>query len=136
MASESRHIGVPIDRPSDEVYAYASNPAHLPQWAAGLSGSIELVDGRWVAESPMGRVVVSFAAANDHGILDHDVRLPSGETVYNPMRVIADGPGCEVVFTVRRRPEMTAAEFAADAAAVTADLTRLKRVLEAAGGQS
>jgi hypothetical protein len=35
-----------------------------------------------------------------------------------------------VVFTLRRQPTMTDAEFAADAAAITADLATLKRVVE------
>lgn len=130
MASESRHISIAIDRPATEVYDYASRPANLPEWAAGLGSSVQRVDGRWVADSPIGRVVVAFAERNEHGILDHDVTLPSGETVYNPMRVIADGSGCEVVFTLRRRPGMSDEDFARDAEAVTADLTVLKRVLE------
>ncbi len=48
------------------------------------------------------------------------------------MRVIADGPGCEVVFTLRRRPGTSDEEFRRDAEAVSADLTGLKRVLERA----
>jgi hypothetical protein len=134
MGLESRHLSVVIDRPAGEVYAYASNPANLPTWAAGLGTAVAEVDGQWVAESPMGRIVVAFTPQNDLGVLDHDVTLPSGETVNNPMRVIADGPASEVVFTLRRRPEMTDADFARDAEAVTADLARLKRVLEPIAG--
>ena len=33
------------------------------------------------------------------GVLDHEVTLPSGVTVLNPLRVVPDGDGCEVVFT-------------------------------------
>lgn len=72
----------------------------------------------------------AFVSHNAYGVLDHDVTLPSGETVYNPMRVIADGTGCEVVFTLRRQPGMTDEDFARDADAVSADLTTLKEVLE------
>jgi hypothetical protein len=78
----------------------------------------------------MGRVGFAFVPRNEYGVLDHDVTLPTGEVVYNPMRVIADGNGCEVVFTLRRRPGMSDEEFARDADAVAADLSRLKRVLE------
>ncbi|HEY5152314.1 MAG TPA: SRPBCC family protein [Mycobacterium sp.] len=130
MASESRHISIAIDRPPAEVYAYAGNPANLPEWAAGLGGSIEHVAGQWVAESPMGRVVVAFAPANEFGVLDHRVTLPSGEIVDNPMRVIADGAGCEAVFSVRRQLGMTDEEFDRDCDAVRADLATLKQVLE------
>ena len=131
-AGESRHISIHIERPAEEVYAYASDPSHLPEWAAGLGKSIEETDGRWIADSPMGRVVVDFAPRNDLGVLDHHVPLPSGETVYNPLRVIADGDGCEVVFTLRRRPDMSADDFRRDEAAVAADLVTLKRLAEQA----
>ncbi|WP_328465938.1 SRPBCC family protein [Streptomyces sp. NBC_00448] len=127
----SRHVSTHIDRPAGEVYAYASNPAHLPEWAHGLGDSVDRVDGQWIAaSSPMGRVAVDFTRENEFGVLDHDVTLPSGETVHNPMRVIIDGAGCEVLFTIRRRPGMGEEEFRRDAEAVVADLARLKRVVE------
>jgi hypothetical protein len=56
--------------------------------------------------------------------------MASGERFHNPMRVLADGDACEVVFTLRRQPGMSDADFARDAEAVTADLRRLKEVLE------
>lgn len=131
MPSDSRHIAEWIDRPAGAVYEYASDPAPLPDWAPGLGSSVERSGGQWFVATSMGRIGFAFAAHNDFGVLDHDVTLPSGEVVYNPMRVIADGSGCEVVFTLRRRPGMTDAEFQEDAGAVAADLARLKRVLEA-----
>ena len=132
MASDSRHISTHIDRLAKEVYDYASNPSNLPEWAPGLGSSVERLDGQWFVESPLGRVVVAFAPRNDFGVLDHDVTLPSGETVYNPMRVTVDGTGCEVVFTLRRQPGMSDEDFERDADAVFADLGTLKRVLERA----
>jgi hypothetical protein len=61
------------------------------------------------------------------------VRLPSGEAVYNPLRVVPAGLGearCEVVFSARQRPGMTDEEFEADVAAVAADLDALRRLVE------
>ena len=80
-----------------------------------------------------GRGHRPVAPANDYGVLDHVVRLRSGEAVYNPLRVIPAGEGqprCEVVFTVRRRPGMTDEEFESDVATVAADLDRLRRLAE------
>lgn len=131
MGTESRHISVSIDRPALDVYEYASDMATWPQWAAGLSASIEQVDDHWEADSPMGRVRVNLAERNEYGILDHNVTMPSGEVVYNPMRVLADGDGSEVVFTTRRLAGMTDDEFDRDEQAVSADLARLKRIMEA-----
>ena len=130
MPTESRHLTVSIQRPAGQVYAYARDPAHLPAWAAGLAAGIRRERGEWVADSPMGRVLVRFVPVNEYGVLDHDVVTPDGTTTTNPLRVLADGQGSEVVFTVRRRAGMTAEEFDADAAAVSADLATLKRVVE------
>lgn len=128
----SLHISEIVERRVDDVYRYASEPSRLPEWAAGLSGSIEQADGQWVAESPMGRVLIEFAPRNDFGVLDHVVVLPSGDRVYNPMRVIPLGDVSEVVFTLRRQPDMSDEAFKRDEAAIRADLRTLKAVLEAA----
>lgn len=127
----ARHVSVSIDRPPAEVYAFASDPSRLPLWARGLSGSIARVGGEWVAESPMGKVKVRFAAPNSLGVLDHDVvLLATGDTFHNPMRVVANGDGSEVVFTLLRAPGVTDAQLEADAGAVARDLGALKRLLE------
>jgi hypothetical protein len=55
----------------------------------------------------MGRVGFAFVEPNEYGVLDHDVTLPSGDIVHNPMGVIPDGNGSEVVFTLRRLTTMT-----------------------------
>ncbi|MCM2416098.1 MULTISPECIES: SRPBCC family protein [unclassified Streptomyces] len=131
--NQSRHLSVHIARTVDDVYAYASDPLNLPAWARGLGGSIKRVDDQWVAESsPMGRVVVTFVPRNELGVLDHEVTLPSGETAYNPVRVISDGTGSEVVFTLRRQPRMSDADFERDADTVAGDLNRLRELMESA----
>ncbi|NED84689.1 SRPBCC family protein, partial [Streptomyces sp. SID11233] len=102
-------------------------------WALGLGGSIERDGDEWVApDTPMGRVTVAFVPPNDLGVLDHDVTLPGGEVVNNPVRVITDGPGSLVTFTLRRPAGASDAEFERDAEMVTADLARLKNLLESA----
>ncbi|MDX1891038.1 SRPBCC family protein [Mycolicibacterium sp. 050158] len=117
----SRHVSRWVDADATTVYAFASDPANLSRWAAGL------------ADPALGAVGVEFAPANAFGVLDHVVQLPSGERVYNPMRVTAAGmdePGCEVVFTLRRQPGVTDEAFQADVAAVSADLDALRRLIE------
>lgn len=129
--AESRHISVGVDRPFGVVYAYAADPAHLPDWAPGLCTSIDRqADGRWVAESGMGRITIDFAPPNPFGVLDHEVTLEDGQTFHNPMRVLPDGDGAEVVFTLRRLPGVPDDDFERDAAAIHADLTSLKRIIE------
>jgi hypothetical protein len=130
MTFKAKHISVSINRSTDQVYEFVSDPKNLPKWAAGLSGSIRRVNEEWIAESPMGAVKVKFAEKNQFGILDHDVTLSSGAKFYNPMRVFPNNDGSELVFTVYRRPDVSDQEFAEDAKSVEKDLAKLKTLLE------
>lgn len=64
------------------------------------------------------------------GVLDHWVTPAPGVEVYVPMRVVANGEGSEVIFTLFQQPGMTDEQFAADARLVEQDLATLKKVLE------
>ena len=125
-----KHISVSINRPPQEVYAFVSNPENLPKWATGLGGSIRKVNDEWIADSPMGRIKIRFAEKNPFGVLDHEVVLESGVRINNPMRVITNGEGSEIFFTLIRQPEMTDEKFAEDARWVEKDLKILKGLLE------
>ena len=126
----SRVISLAIARPLAEVYAFAYKPENFPRWAAGLSNSLKPDGDRWIALTPDGPAEVVFSPPNAFGILDHWVKLPSGE-VYIPLRVIANGDGAEVQFTLFRQPAMSDADWARDASLVTQDLAALKALLEA-----
>ena len=126
----SRTVGIAIDRPPQAVYDFAVTLENLPQWASGLGAAGRRDGDDWVAQMEVGTVRIRFVARNDLGVLDHHVTLPSGEIVYSPMRVIANGAGSEVSFTLFQLPSMTDAQFDADARTVERDLTTLKTVVE------
>lgn len=127
---ESRHISRVIAVSPEAVYAYASDPDNLAKWAAGLTQSEVIRDGdSLLVESPMGQVTVVFTPRNDFGVIDHDVRLPSGEVVNNPVRVVAHPDGAEIIFTIRQLG-LTDEEFDRDAAMVEQDLDTLKMIVE------
>ena len=130
MSFEAQHISQTIRRAPSDIAVYAGHPANLPQWAAGLSEGIRNDAGRWITDSPMGEVEVSFRPGIEFGILDHDVIFPDGTTVHNPLRVLHNDDVSEVVFTVYRLPDVSEEEFARDAEAVRKDLERLRDVLE------
>lgn len=130
MTFEVKHISQSIDLSFEDVYAFASDPKNLPQWAEGLSGSITQSGKDWIADSPMGKIKIKFTPMNNLGVLDHDVTLPSGQTFHNPMRVLKNGSGSEIVFTLYRWPNMSDEEFERDAAQITKDLKKLKSLLE------
>jgi hypothetical protein len=115
--NESRHVSVWVEVSASAAYGFISDPENLPRWVAGLD---------------LAAVEFDFAPVNKLGVLDHVVRL-GADAFYNPMRVLPAGveqDSCELVFSVRRRPGMSDAEFDADAAAVEADLQTLRGLLE------
>lgn len=115
-AQPTKHISVAINRTTDEVYKFTSNPANLSQWASGIDD--------------LGEIKIKFAEKNTYGVMDHYVTLPSGEIFYNPMRVIKNANGCEVIFTLFRSPQMSDEMFNKDAETIKKDLLKLKSVLE------
>ena len=130
-----RHISVAISRPVKEVYAFLAQPENMPRWASGLGRSLRHVEGtEWLVESPAGPMRVRFSERNPFGVLDHTVVPAHGEAMHNPMRVLANGDGSEVVFSLFQRPGMSDAEFARDADWVLRDLLALKAHLECGAG--
>ena len=130
-----QHISISIACPPEEVYAFASDPRKLASWASGLARSTVTRDGdAWIAEAPMGKVKLRFAAPNSFGVMDHDVELESGVVVRNPMRVIPTAAGSELSFTLLRQPGMTDAQLAEDRHTIESDLAALKQLLERSGG--
>jgi hypothetical protein len=128
--SDSRQLSIAIDRSPGAVYEFVSSPENLPRWAAGLGKSVERAGCGWKVRTPQGMMGLRFAPENSFGVLDHYVKPADGAEIYVPMRVVENGAGSEVLFTLFRQPEMTDAEFAADCALVERDLAALKAVLE------
>lgn len=127
---QAQTITASIDRDSREVYDFLSIPMNWPRWAAGLGRKFENLGTDWAAEDPNGRPIrIRFTPPNAFGVLDHIVFSSTGET-HNSMRVVSNGTGSEVMFTLLRAPEMTDRIFTDDAAAVARDLKILKALLE------
>ena len=127
----ARIIHIAIECHWIDVWAFASNPENIASWASGLASGL-IRDGEdWLGDGgPIGRIRVRFAPPNPFGILDHTVTLEDGTAVFNPMRVVQNGNGALVTFTLFQRPHQDAAAVDADAAHILRDLTRLKTLME------
>ena len=130
---KSKTLSVSIAASPSGVYAFASNPENLPKWARGFAKSVTPSKGGWSVETSDGSVALRFDDRNAFGVLDHVVTLPQGLEFHNPMRVIANGSGSEVLFTLFQTANLSDKQFADDAKLVKNDLCTLKRLLE--GGQ-
>ena len=127
----TKHLSIAVDQSSNAVYNYVSNPENFPKWLAFATSISKKSDTVWVAKTNLGTIEIEMTPRNEFGIVDHKVKLPDGNVLYNPLRVIKNGKSCEVVFTLFRDPNKTKEAFESDAQLVEADLKTLKKILEA-----
>lgn len=124
---ESRIITISIDHDWKDIYENIWRPQDFPKWASGLARSTLTQEGdAWKVEGAGEPVSIRFTGHNPFGVMDHYVSAGSKPEVYVPMRIIRNGDGAEVQFTLFRQPDMTDAAFAADAEWVTRDLQALR----------
>ena len=132
--SPARVLHIGIARDWREVYAFASRPENMAKWASGLAAGLKRDGEDWVGDGgPLGEIRIRFTPPNDLGVIDHTVRMQTGQEVENHLRVIRNGDGAEVLFTLIRRDDQDDAAYEADAAHIRKDLAALKAVLEGGG---
>ena len=127
----SSTLSVSIDNDPDVVFRYVTDPRNLPHWATGFALSVAAPgagEPEWTVQTSDGPVRLRFADDNPYRVADHWVRSPAGE-VMNPMRVLGNGSGAEVLFTLFRAAGVSDADHERDRSLVTADLARLAAVL-------
>jgi hypothetical protein len=132
---QSRTVNVSIARPPTEVAAFITDPAKLSRWLT-FAEDVRKSGDAWFIDTAEGAMEIRFAPANEFGVVDNYVTLPDGQAVVNPMRVVANGEGSEVLFTLFRLPGWSEERFAQDAGIVEKDLRALKSVLEAPGQEA
>lgn len=130
---DSRTLNIRIACAPQKVADFVADPRNLPHWASAFCKSVRPDGDNWIVETPNGPIGLRFAPRNDFGVLDHYVTPVPGTEIYVPMRVIANGDGSEVLFTLFRLPGIPEQDFMQDAGMVERDLAELKQVLEMQG---
>ena len=130
MTFPAKNISISMNSPKDTVYRFASNPENFSKWLAFVKSVSKISENVWNAETTLGTIEIELTSKNQFGIIDHVVKLPDGNTVTNPLRVIENNIGSEVIFTLFKLPGKTDAAFEEDATLVEADLKKLKELLE------
>ncbi|WP_370600117.1 SRPBCC family protein [Pseudomonas nitroreducens] len=131
MTLPSRTLSVRIERRWGEAYEFLAAPQNFPRWASGLCHAIEPLQGDlWLAQTPQGPLRVRFSPHNAFGVLDHAVLPEDSPAIHIPLRLIANGDGCELQLTLLRQPQMDDATFERDAQWVEKDLQAIKVLLE------
>lgn len=129
MTYPVKMINISINKSADDVYRFASNPENFPKWVQFVQTVTKQGD-IWIGKTDMGDIKIKFSPTNAYGVIDHDVTLPNGQIVMNPMRVVANNDGCEFTFILFWMPGRTEKEFNEDAEAVRKDLVKLKEIME------
>lgn len=127
---ETRHLSVAIECPLARAYDFLWLPESFPKWASGLADSLRLVNGQWLGQTREGPVIVRFTERNPFGVLDHWVYPGSGAEIYVPLRLVANGKGCELILTLFRQPGMSDDQYQADVEWVLRDLETARTLLE------
>lgn len=125
-----KNISISINKPTEEVYQFVSAPENFPVWVEFIESITKEKGNTWFAKTDLGNIKIEFVPKNNFGIVDHLVTLPDGSSVNNPMRVIANGKGSELVFTLFWIPDRTEKEFNQDVKLVENDLQKVKKILE------
>jgi len=127
---QAKTLTISINRPVAEVYAFAANVENLPRWATSFVRSVRKTREGWIADTTEGAMGFEFAAKNALGVLDQIVRPAPGIEVHVPIRVVPNGDGAEVLFTLIQFPGMPDEKFSRDMGMIERDLKTLKTVLE------
>lgn len=127
--AETRNLSISINCDISKAYKFLSMPENMPKWASGL-GKLTKTDHGWIAETKSGPMKARFSDSNSFGVLDHWLIPKSGAVIYIPLRVVRNGNGCELIFTLFRISGMTQYNFDADTEWVLRDLRTAKRLLE------
>jgi hypothetical protein len=127
---KTRYFSVRIACDVEAVYRFITDTSKLGLWAQGLRSAAWEPSRTAVGESSAGPIEVCFTDHVDLGICDLSIITPDGRVIECPMRVVRDGAGSEVVFTLR--PDAVADREGREqlGAAIAADLNRLRRAIE------
>lgn len=123
------HVSILV--PPQQVVDFLADVNRWKTWAPWVRSVLESSGRDWTLDTDTGTMHLHFVEANSFGVLDHTVTLASGVSIYNAMRVSANGSGSELLMVVLQTPPASGEDFERDVRAVRDDFARIKRVLEA-----
>lgn len=140
--AQTRTLAVSIDAPFDLVVADLADPAAHPLWAKEFFAGDAVPTGEpgeFRVQVPMmgGATRMRVEAVRDLGVLD--LYLAPGEAPYGapvPIRVLRNGDGADVLFTLGRAPGVPDEAWESGTASMARELDALRTRLETAAPQS
>ena len=127
-------VRVTIDAPVTRVANDLADVAAHPSWATEFfEGSARRDGAEWLVQVPRmgGPARMRIDADAERGIVD--MYLAPGEAPYGPplpVRVVPNGDGCDVLFTLTRSPGLDDQQWAAALDSMSRELQQLRSRLE------
>ena len=125
--AETRSIA--IAAPPEVVHAYVADPPNLPAWAPAFADAVRPAeDGTWTVASGGAEFAIRLPASAAHGTADIVAAADPRRGAF--LRVLPNGDGSELLFTLVFAPGTPAAAIGRQMATVEEELAAVRRVVE------
>lgn len=128
--SRSAIKSVDIQAPFDRAFGFLANPMNWPRYAVVNLRSVSPgQDGWFKMVTKFGEGEIRVNPVRELGICDHEWRDPQASWTV-PARVVANGDGVTVMFTLFQPPVMTDAQFDRAMEDMDVEMNKLREILE------
>ncbi len=124
---------VTVRRPFAAVVAYLTDPLRYSEWAIDYFTSpvTEIDEQTYRVTTVAGDRRLRVDVDAERGVIDlYLAPLDSAFSYPLPIRVLTNGDGADVLFTLTREPELSDAEWDSSLLALENELGAIKRLLE------
>ena len=128
--SRSAIKSVDIQAPFERVFGFLANPMNWPRYAVVNLRSVSPGECGWFKMvTKFGQGEIRVNPIKELGIIDHDWRDPQASWTV-PARVVANGDGATVMFTIFQPPVMTELQFDYAMKEMDIEMRKLRELLE------
>jgi uncharacterized protein YndB with AHSA1/START domain len=128
MLLDSYTATISIDAPPAAVMDLVGDPERLPEWAPGFALSVRRDGEHWVVRTDDGERHLRIRVADQLGVTDY---LAPGSELGAFTRIVSNGTGSEMLFTIFFAPDATEQQREAQRATIESELATVRDLIEA-----
>ena len=120
---------ISIQAPPSAVLDLVGDAHALPRWAPGFARSVRADGEHWIVDTGAGEARVDLRVSRERGTMDIVAADQPGRGVFT--RVLANGDGCEYLFTQFFPASVPEAAVQAQVEVVEGELETVRQLVEA-----